>query len=143
MKMSSLNFKGKFPVKILIEALKKNKVLHEKEYAESIEVYYKKMETALLNLHEVSFGLASSAREKKDLTYYNDLQIALRAVSSLVKPVDCKKLYDEYIKMFKDMAEPNVELTVQEYNSIVNDEWDWAINAKTVNSTYLSAGASR
>jgi hypothetical protein len=56
----------------------------------------------------------------------------------ITKPTDAAKNYEQYISLFKQSVSEELELTMSEANSIINDEWDWAVSAKLLNSTYSS-----
>ena len=83
--------------------------------------------------------LAKASR--KLIVNYNkdkDLWNAYEEYDGLIRPVDASKTYDTYISLLSNSTSDNVELSIQDANAIINDEWDWAIAAKTTNAFYSS-----
>lgn len=123
---NSLNIKAKYKVSDLIEALLKNKEEHVSDYEKAIEVYKKD----LLDLIEKPIAQLERG-ELPDEIEHN---------FGLVKPLNEAKNYDNMLYIFNSMTDGEVELSMSDANSILNDEWSWAINAKHLNNTYSSRG---
>lgn len=109
----------------LIQQVKENKEAHVKAYAEAVIAY---KEEALKQLEVL-----------KTKAENGDLNLHL----SLVTPMDNSDNYDKIIQMFEWEVEEFVELEQKEFIEYVQDETDFAIQAKMSNSAYLSIGKSR
>jgi hypothetical protein len=125
------NIKVEYTPLTLINALEANKRAHVLEYGKAVEVY----ESDLAAAFNEAVRLASEARATKSV---EPLYAATAGINKLTKPVNNEKLYDQYITMFKNTASKIVVLSLTEANAIVNDEWDWAVAAKVLNSGYSS-----
>jgi hypothetical protein len=92
----------------LLVILRENRKKHTIEYKESIKAYRVKA-ADLLNkeLQKVING------KKFDIRF------------DLVKPISHEKDYDLIIKMVEMSVETIMELEQGEFNTLVNDEWNW------------------
>lgn len=103
----------------LIAKIKENKENHITEYGKAVIAY---KEAALELLAE----LTKKVNE-------GDLDIRL----NLVTPINNSANYDKIIEMFEWEVNEIVELEQNEFLEYVQDETDFAVNAKFSNSTYL------
>ena len=127
----TLDIKTKYKTKFLIERLKEHRDNHINDYRKAMDVYHKDLKDALHSLHV----LALKSVDTLDLDV---VKTAHSKVQSIVKPVNAVKAYDQYIDLLFYSAEQVVELDMDDANSIINDEWDWAVSAKITNSFYSS-----
>ncbi len=104
----------------LISKIKANKELHIKAYQEAVIAY---KEEALRQLAELT-----------ERANNGDLNITLK----LIAPIDNADDYDKVVEMFEWEVDDIVELEQNEFNQYVQDETDFAIQAKASNSFYLS-----
>lgn len=92
----------------LLEVLRKNRETHQADFDKAIvgyrEAVVKEIKTALRR-----------AEEGKDVN----------TLVSAVKPSNYVKSYDTVIRMLEMSSEDTVELTMQEFNQYVQDEWHW------------------
>jgi hypothetical protein len=132
----TLNLKTTYAVTTLIAALQKNKAAHIEEYNKACAAYDKKKSEKLVKLNEAV--LSESANFTSDM---NKVKVAYNSLTTLIKPVDASKMYDEYISILSFSTATDIELSTQDANAIINDSWEWAQTAKLSNSTYLSAGS--
>ena len=102
----------------IIEALKKNKKQHQKDYKNAQTAYKKE-------------GLEQVAEIKKKL---EDGETNLRL--DLVEPIDRSDWYDGKISMFEYEVEKTIELEQSEFDSYVLDKSSEIAMAKMSNSTY-------
>lgn len=105
----------------LLDALKKNFEAHKEEYVVARKVYY---ETVADKLRELL------ANAEKELTPSSGFYINLNP------PVDNTKMYEKYIGFLSMSQTDEIEISVEEYENFVKDEWNWATNAKVSNSFY-------
>lgn len=122
----NLNIKANYKVEDIITALLKNKEEHIKDYKKAIQVYM----SDLLNAFEVPLAKLEKGLVP-DLIPHN---------FGLNQPRNEEKSYDNMIKLFQSMTDNVVELDMDDANGIFNDEWDWAVSSKILNSTYSSRG---
>ena len=104
----------------LIARIKENKKNHEKEFEAAVIAY---KEEALKQLATET----SRVREG-----------ALDAKLDLVTPVNNSENYDKIIEMFQWDVREEVELSQNEFLEYVQDETDFAIQAKFSNTFYSS-----
>ena len=103
----------------LIEKIKENKLNHINAYNKAVVAY--KAE-ALKQLKELN----KEANNGK-------LNLSL----NLISPINNSENYDKIIEMFNWEVDDIVELEQREFIEYVQDETDFAIRAKSLNSTYL------
>ena len=105
----------------LIAKIKENKEIHEKEYADAVVAY--KVE-ALKQL------TVQTAKVQEG---------ALDAALELVTPVNNSENYDKIIEMFEWDVRDEVELSQNEFLEYVQDETQFALEAKYSNTFYSSS----
>jgi hypothetical protein len=105
--------------KKLIEQIKENKVKHIESYNKAVEAYKLEAISQLTNLLERA----------------NNGELNLKL--DLVSPINNSENYDKVIQIFEWEVDDIVELEQQEFIEYVQDETDFAIRAKTLNSSYL------
>lgn len=103
----------------LINRIKENKENHIKEYKKAVIAYKK----------EALKQLAELTKKVKD----GQLKISL----NLVSPIDNTKHYDNVIQMFDWDVNDEVDLTQNEFNEYIQDQTEFARQAKFSNSSYL------
>ena len=103
----------------LLELMKKNLETHKSDYVESVDGYYEE----LLKELKAKVKLAK-AREEVDLFIH------------LVKPENHSLEYEKVIRMLEMTSEGNIELTSQEFDKYVMDNWGWSESFKTTNVMY-------
>lgn len=107
----------------LLTIVKENREKHKKEYLEAIKAYRVKA-ADLLN------------QELEKIINGDKFQIRF----DLVKPDSHEKEYDLAIKMLEMSVDDVIEISEQEFNELINDEWNWKYSFKTSylsNSTYI------
>jgi hypothetical protein len=133
-----LDVKTKFKTVDIISQLHEHRKNHIKEYENAMEVYREKV----LGFTQLLIGAATNfsieVKEGKDIDY-NEVSKKWFNLTQLKVPVDSREMYDQLITLFASSDEETIEMSLQDANSIINDEWDWAISAKTINSTYSSS----
>lgn len=103
----------------LIEQIKENKLKHIESYNKAVIAY---KEEALRQINSLKIKAENG-----------ELRLSL----NLVSPVNNADDYDKIIQMFEWEVEDIVELEQQEFIQYVQDETDFAINAKVLNSSYI------
>lgn len=105
----------------LIDKIIENKNNHSAEYEKAVKAYKIEAERQL----------------KKQLA---DLESgSLKINVNLTSPTNKTDEYDKILSMFKWEEEDIVELSQGEFNEYILDETQFAIQAKFINSTYLSS----
>jgi fumarate hydratase class II len=102
----------------LIEQIETNKANHIKEYDKAVIAY---KEEALKQLNQ----------QVKEVE-----QGSLKAKLDLITPINNAVNYDKIIEMFKWEVENVVELEQNEFNEYVQDETEFAVQAKFSNMFY-------
>lgn len=103
----------------LIDKIKENKENHIIEFDKAVVAYKEEATKQLLEL---------TAKNEND-----EMNLKL----NLVTPINASEDYEKIIEMFEWEVETEVELEQKEFNQYVQDETEFAINAKFSNSTYL------
>lgn len=121
--MNVENLKVTVKVKELIDALTTNKALHITEFKIAKKLYFEKLLAALLE-----FKRAAENEENRSDNYN----------AMLVTPQYRVDEYNKYIGMLEMATEDTLIINTYQYDCFVNDTWEWAMSAKTANSTYLA-----
>lgn len=105
----------------LLSIVKQNRDKHKNEYSEAIKAYRVKSADLLTKeLNKIVNG------EKFEMLF------------NLQKPESHEKEYNLAIKMLEMSVDDNIEIEQNEFNELVNDEWDWKRHFK---ASYLSNSA--
>ncbi len=124
--IQSLVIKANVPE--VLKALRENRSKHKQIVDEAKEGYSQKAADLLKKkLDEV---LASSGRFIEPLKF------------SIPLPVDQTKAYDVAIKMLELSQEPIIELTAQQVQHFVLDDWEWKGEFMTSNKMYSATAAA-
>jgi hypothetical protein len=123
----TLDLSAKFSKGYLIQRLRTHKGAHIAEYEAARKVYFEE-------LHEYLVELVSDA----SCSRLRDDNYQIDVYSKFKPPVNASKLYDQYIRMLELATDDEIELNADAYSSIVEDEWDWAKSAKSINVGYAS-----
>ena len=109
----------------LLEAVKKNRTLHEANYKEACATFHKK----------VLERLQSMLQEAEVAAVDEPFKIPQHV--NLVVPMTQLKDYDRAIAMLENSIEDVIELDANEFNQYVLDEWHWktAFTNSTMNYT--------
>lgn len=122
-----LDVKARYLTSNLIRKLKEHLDDHIIDYAKAMKVYEKDFREKLDKL--------ADAAKSGDMIKVTDAYTKIRGI---VEPIDASKVYKQYIDLLGASSDDTIELTIQDANAIINDEWDWAVKAKTTNSFYSS-----
>lgn len=117
-----LSIKLEFNTDELIKHLTDNADKHINDYNRAMIAYWAKLNKILNELTED----AQKEVDREDCYFLR-----------IKKPIDKSAEYEKHINMFKSCTKDVVELTSEQYDAIVNDNWDWVQNAKLLNSSYL------
>ena len=128
----TLNVISNYSVKFLIEQLEKNKKAHIEDHAKAVSVWKKDIDNLLKKIVKEAKKEIGKYNNKKELTDVYEEYF------SLCEPVNAEKTYDTYISLLNNTTSEHISLSIQDANAIINDEWDWAIAAKTTNASYSS-----
>lgn len=126
-----LDIKAKYSKKYLSDKLKEHLNNHIVDYEKAMGVYKLDMISALKELTDASMN-AMATFDKVTI------QKAYNKINAITKPVDATKAYKQYIDLLFAASDEFIELTMHDANAIINDEWDWAVQAKMTNSFYSS-----
>ena len=131
----TLDVKSDYAVSFLIEQLKFNKKVHLEDYEKAVKVYNDDLNKAL---QVVENAIAKINEHGHKQEHRDNLYRKLNEYNNIKSPVNAAKTYDTYISLLNKTTSANIILSIQDANAIINDEWDWAIQAKTTNSSYSS-----
>lgn len=127
-----LDIDAQYSVDYLVRTLQTNRANHVEEYQKAVVIYNDDVEKSLEKLKKtVTLRLNGKADDEQVTKVYHEWAI-------IKKPVDATKMYDQYIGLLQQSASREIKLSMRDANAIINDEWDWAQNAKFVNSVYSS-----
>ena len=132
---NQIDLKVKYSTKFLVEKLTEHLYNHVKDYKKAMKLYEDDMKDALQKLGSEAMIQMVSPDANFDLSKTRSLYNEVFAVK---KPIDASNAYKQYIELLKMNVTDFLELDIADANSIINDEWDWAINAKLTNSAYTS-----
>lgn len=121
-----------FDTTFLTKALKEHLRQHIEDYEKAMAVFKTDQVKRAQELKKVASKFINGEATS------NDVYRAFTAFNGLTEPADAKKLYNQYINMFTASADETIKLSMSDANAIVNDEWEWAIAAKTTNASYSS-----
>lgn len=107
----------------LIDALKQHREQHKKDYEKAVRVYFRDLQKMV-----DAFDKDIAARKFRDDQYTQHHQ----------QPMDNTAEYDKHIGFLEMAAETELELTIEQYDCYINDEWDWISHTKILNATYSS-----
>lgn len=128
-----LDIKVNYSVSFLIEKLKVNLENHIDDYEKALIVYKKDLYKHLMEIQNICDDIL-----RKNDVELKDFNSMYSKIYTLNKPVDASKMYEQYISLLSQSTDKELTLALNDANAIINDSWDWAIQAKTVNSTYSS-----
>ncbi len=113
----------------LIAIITKNRDAHIEEYRGAVAAYLIKLEGVIHQIFEQSraINIDSDELHKAKLPTFPHLQL----------PQSTLETYDSLIAMFTLSEDTEINLSVEEYNMYVNDEYDWRLRSKSANSSYL------
>ncbi len=138
---NALNLKTKFDTAYIVDVLRKHLEKHQAEYSVAMTVYENDIEGLLDSLTDECKKLMGVYGAELDLTIAAPLSTVSTAYNKLVslkKPIDATKMYEGYINILSQSQEKTLELEISDADSIINDSWDWAVQAKMSNSFYNS-----
>lgn len=104
----------------LIGKLRENKAKYVKEHAAAMDEWRKLVKA---ELEEKVKKLESGDLEQNDLSF------------EAIRPIDRSAQYDKMIGFFEASVEPILKLTKQQYDCIVNDQWDWRQDAARISAS--------
>lgn len=128
MRMNDVNIEVSVKISDLIECLRDNKKKHLAEYEVARTEYFAALKR---KLRDLSKSLKNEEFRKDN---YN---------VNLNPPVNASDMYEQYIKMLSMSQETEMKISTHEYQCFVEDNWSWAIAAKTSNAFYSSGVMAR
>jgi hypothetical protein len=96
-----------------------------------IEQYY-------IAVKEFQTQYIAAARKVSDAISHTEFP-EVKADFGLTRPILKDKEYDNMINVFSQIVTPTIKLSMNDANSIFNDDWDFVKHAKFINSTYASS----
>ena len=117
------NLKVRIKKEDIIEHLMLNRENHIDQYEKAREGYLKKVMDKIAKFQEMVID-----GQIPD----NGFRIGLNA------PELKSKEYDKAIAMFEMSVDATIELSTNDFDMIVNDNWDWIVSTKLLNSTYIN-----
>ena len=105
----------------LLDTLKKNRETHKEQFEQAFKGYRKKMvETLQKNLDSFEKG--------------GNVEVVVNV--NLTRPQDHTEDYDRAIQMMTWEINDEIELTLQEFTQLVQDDWGWKQQFTTTNQFY-------
>lgn len=129
---SMINIKTKFNIIDILKSLEANAKTHFDEYCEADKAY----RVALKKKVKDTLRLLNNEEMLNDIFFNYGLK----------RPINNFDEYHKLIEIFRTAmksGEKTVELGTNEANCIFNDDWDWNHEAKSINTSYLSAQLRR
>lgn len=124
----------------LLDKIKENRDAHDTEYETSVVIY---KDAVLKWLEDVEAEAAEHVLLITNLEPHEVLAndtLDMQFYCPATTPFNKLKDYDRVIGMLEMCVDDTIELTVQEYNNYILDEWTWKsqfISGSLTNSTYL------
>ena len=113
-------------VKVKRERLKttlaENKEKHQREFEEAMTGYHARRESLASDLVNAA---AAFAENPKDRDLETNLQQAYHALSGQTRPSNYSKEYQRAIQLADWEVADEIELSINDFNCYVLDEWDW------------------
>lgn len=106
----------------LIDKIKENLVAHQAEFKEAVESFRLQAKEEL----QKAAGLIAEG--------------VLRLNVHLEPPQDKTEEYERLIRMYEWELAESIELTIAEYNTVIEDRSDFAMRAKIINQSYTTRG---
>lgn len=104
----------------LLSALQKNRESHRSLFLKAQEGYRKAV------IDELD-GMLDEAKAGK----------RIRRSVTLIEPIDQTREYDRAIAMLGMSVDDVIELSAEEFNNYVRDEWDWSAKVFGSNTQYV------
>ena len=118
---------SKYKLLFLISCLEKSLTEHKEEYLDAIVGYKQRC------IEEINKYYSEVYEVNRDFSEGFNVPSGL----GLVVPDDCTKSYTKLISIFKAMQTEEIELTLDDANHIINNDWDFIQSASVSNSAYL------
>ena len=128
------NITMSFKTEEVSNRLKENKNKHETEYKEAKKEYVKTVQKKLEEaLKKVSKAIDAAKAGKVKLN-----NLGTHEVHNLPEPHSYSKEYARVISMLEATCDETIELTSNEFDRFMNDNWDWSNDFAATSSMYLS-----
>lgn len=133
----------------LISILEENKLAHIKEYELAIERWEKEVRYTLDVFFDEMSNLANDSEYDKTITKYQEKEgnfslnhfvsdyCEMKKLKVLPKPLNQSNKYDKFIRQLHLSVDSVIALDEKDYDCYVEDQWDWAVTSKMLNSRYL------
>ena len=115
--------------KRLVVALNENRETHKKEFHEAMAGYEDAQEAAIRKIVEE----ASDGRKNRKA-----LHAAYGEFNCLVRPRDHSSSYDQALALMEWEIRTEVELSVNDVECYIRDNWDWQESFKRSHSSYTN-----
>ena len=120
----------------LLEALKANRIEHEKTYYEIINARQQKLLEGLAGLRpKFEEKLVIEIQRMTDDAEYTP-SVPVLGLHEL-KPENHTKDYDRVITLLEASLDEEFELSSSEFNQYVNDDWSWKQSFTTCSGMYM------
>ena len=119
----------------LLATLRKNLEKHKTEYAEAREGYEVARVEALKSLAEAAF----KAAEKPTKNNRNNVDDTYHKFNRLDRPSNHEDSYEQAIALMEWEENATLELSVNDFECYVRDNWDWQRSFKMSHSAYSSS----
>jgi len=116
----------------LARVLNQNLETHRSEYAEAMEGYASARHDAMLKIQ----AAADAAVSDPSKATYKAFREANRAFTLLKEPRDHSESYVQAIALMEWETRDVIELSINDFECYVQDNWEWSYNFKNVSSMY-------
>lgn len=113
----------------LIETVKDNRTIHEREYDKARDAYRQKLEEHIRKLDQMVTDNKSTEMITKQMAKFDGIP----------QPRNYLGDYDRAIEMLEWERNTEVLLEKDQFRQLVMDDWSWKNNFTVSNSTILSA----
>lgn len=120
----------------LLATLKSNLAKHKKEYEEAVEGF----KASRLELIKTIQAAATLAVNENTSFARKGLESAFEELKRLANPVDYSGSYEQAIMLMNWEERSTIDLTVDDFESYVRDNWNWRSAFKHLHSTYSNSG---
>jgi len=114
-------------------ALTTNLETHKKEFQEALEGYYDAQTQAIAALSRAT----SKGQGRENVKHIHELY---REFSDLERPVDHSKDYEQAISLMDYEIRDIIELSINDFECYVNDNWNWKGRFQQSFSKYSPSG---
>ena len=124
----------KVEVRRLQETLAENLEIHKKEFEEAWAGYEDARRQAIIHLGNVSGACSHTSDDRAKIHH------AYRKFTGLDRPQDHSQSYEQAIVAMEWETRKEIDLSINDFECYVRDNWKWKESFKTSHSNYSPSG---